>query len=260
MRWPTNSRFFLQLLAPLLAIATPPDVKAIIAKSVQANHIDFNAAPHYNNKEEDSFGYGSKTYQVTMIEGSPYRRLLAINGKPLPPDQEKRELEKEAEVRRERHAETPAARRARIAKFERSRLRDSAMMSQLTKAFNFAFEGEETIRNHRVFVLKATPRAGYQPPNRDCEVLPGMEGKLWIDQESFHWVQVMAEVLRPVSISGFLATVEPGTRFELQKEPVGDGKAWLASDFEMKSSAKVLYVFNRNSQEKTRFWDYQKAD
>jgi hypothetical protein len=260
MRWPISSRFFLQLLAPLLAIATPPDVKAIISRSVQANHRDFAAAPHYNNKEEDNLGYISKTYQVTMIDGSPYRRLLAIGGKPLPPDQAKRELQKEAEVRRARKAETPAARRARIAKFERDRLRDSAMMSQLTKAFNFSFEGEDTIRSHKVFVLKASPRADYEPPNRDCEVLTGMEGKLWIDKESFQWVQVEAEVIRPVSISGFLATVEPGTRFELQKEPLGDGTVWLASHFQMRASAKVLYLFNKNSHEEEKFWDYQKAD
>jgi hypothetical protein len=260
MRWQKNSWFLLLLFSPLLAVATPPDVKTIISKSVEANHIDFAAAPHFNHKEEDDFGNGSKTYQVTMIDGSPYRRLIAVNGKPLSAQDAQIEMQKEAYAKRERRTESRAARSARMAKYERDRLRDSSMMSQLTEAFNFTFESEETVRGFRVFVLKAKPKPDYQPPNRDCEVLPGMEGKLWIDQKSFQWVQVKAEVIRPVSIAGYLAQVEPGTQFELQKDPVGDGKIWLVSHFRMQASAKVLFVFNKNSQEEDKFWDFQRID
>jgi hypothetical protein len=261
MRWQKNRQFLLlYVVTPLLAMATPPDVKTIISRSVQANHVDFAAAPHFNHKEEDDFGNGSKTYQVTMIDGSPYRRLIAVDGKPLSPEDAQMEMQKEAYARRERRAESPAARSARMAKYERGRLRDSSMMSQLTEAFNFTFDGEDTVRGFRVYVLNAKPKPDYQPPNRDCEVLPGMEGKLWIDQKSFQWVQVKAEVIRPVSIAGYLAQVEPGTLFELQKDPVGDGTVWLVSHFRMQASAKVLFLFNKNSQEEDKFWDFQRID
>jgi hypothetical protein len=260
MRWQKNSGLLFLSLVPLLASATPPDVKTTISRSVEANHVDFAASPHFNHKEEEDFGNGSKTYQITMIDGSPYRRLIAVNGKPLPPDQANQELQKEAAARRERRSESPSARSARMAKYERARLRDNAMMSQLTEAFDFTFEGEDTVRGFRVFILNAKPKPDYQPPNRDCEVLPGMEGKLWIDQKSFQWVQVKAEVIRPVSIAGYLAQVEPGTRFELEKDPVGDGTVWLVSHFRMQASAKVLFLFNKNSQEEDKFWDFQRID
>ncbi len=260
MLW-QKSRFLLLAACSCLQISagTTQDVSSIIAKSVQANHRDFNAAPKYDHMEEDTLATGSKTYQVTMIDGSPYRRLVAINGEPLSPQQKKVEAQKEAAARRERQSETPAARSARTAKWQQGRLRDSAMMGQLTQAFNFHMEGEDTVRGHPVYVLKAIPKPGYVPPNRDCEVLPGMTGKLWIDRDTYQWVQVQAEVIHPVSIGGFLATVNPGTQFELEKEPVGDGSAWLVSRFKMQANAKVLFLFNKNSQEEDRFWNYHPA-
>jgi hypothetical protein len=260
MRWQKNSRLLFLSLISLLATATPPDVKTIVGRSVEANRVDYAASPHFNHKEEDDFGNGSKTYQITMIEGSPYRRLIAVDGKPLSPEDAQVEIQKEAYAKRERRSESPAARSARIAKYERARLRDNAMMGQLTEAFDFTFEGEDTLRGFHVFVLKAKPKPDYQPPNRDCEVLPGMEGRLWIDQKSFQWVQVKAEVIRPVSIAGYLAQVEPGTRFDLEKDPVGDGTVWLVSHFRMQASAKVLYLFNKNSQEENKFWDFKRID
>lgn len=41
---------------------------------------------------------------------------------------------------------------------------------------------------------------------------------------------VEATVIHPVSIEGFLAQVEPGTQFKLEKMPVADG-IWLPKHF-----------------------------
>jgi len=60
----------------------------------------------------------------------------------------------------------------------------------------------------------------YRPPNFETRVLTGMRGKLWIERNSFQWVNVEVEVIHPVHIGGFIARVEPGTRFELEKIPV----------------------------------------
>jgi hypothetical protein len=235
-----------------------PDVQAIVAKSVQANQRDFKAAPQYNNKERDRTAEGTKLYQITMIDGTPYRRLIAIDGNPLSQTRQADELNKQKQAAAERKAESAEQRRARIAKYERDRSRDHNMIEQLTEAFNFAFVREAKLRGFDVYILKATPRTGYKPPNMDCQVLPGMQGELWIDKEAFQWVKVTAQVIRPVSIEGFLAEVEPGTRFELEKAPV-DGDIWQPSHFSTKSHAKVLFFVNRLSSEDQTYFDYVKA-
>jgi hypothetical protein len=132
------------------------------------------------------------------------------------------------------------------------------MMEQLTKAFEFKLLGQQRLGPHQVYVLKATPRPSYKPPNMQAQVLTGMQGKLWIDTKTFQWVKVQAKVIRPVSIEGFLATVEPGTHFELEKAPVGDG-IWEPTHFSMKSQAKVFFLFNHRSQENDVYFGYRRS-
>ena len=131
------------------------------------------------------------------------------------------------------------------------------MMEQLTKALDFKLVGEQRLGAQDVYVLKATPRPGYKPPNTEAKVLTGMEGKLWIDKQTFQWVKVEATVIRPVSIGGFLAEVEPGTQFELEKMPLADN-IWLPKHFAMKSRAKILFLFTRKSQADEVYYGYHK--
>jgi hypothetical protein len=223
-----------------------PDARTIIENSVHANEKDFKAAPEYNNKELDRATDGSKLYQVTMIAGTPYQKLLAVNGKPLSKKESAEETEKERREVAKRRAESQDERRERIAKYEKDRTRDHNMMNELAKAFNFTMAGKGRMAGFNVYILNAVPRPGYKPPNMDCQVLTGMQGKLWIDQKTYQWVKVTAQVIHPVSIEGFLAQVEPRTRFELEKRPVANG-IWLPSHFSMRSNAKVLFLMNRSS-------------
>jgi hypothetical protein len=223
-----------------------PDARTIIENSVHANEKDFKAAPEYNHKELDRTADGSKLYQTTMIAGTPYQRLLAVNGKPLSNKESAEEAEKQRQEVAKRRAESQNERRERIAKYEKDRTRDHNMMNELVKAFDFTVAGKGRLAGFNVYILNAVPRPGYKPPNMDCQVLPGMQGKLWIDQRTYQWVKVTAQVIHPVSIEGFLAQVEPGTRFELEKKPVANG-IWLPSHFSMKSNAKVLFLVNHSS-------------
>ena len=77
-------------------------------------------------------------------------------------------------------------------------------------------------------------------------------------QENLQWVKVEATVVHPVSIVGFLARVDPGTRFELENMPVAE-KLWLPKHFAMKAAAKVLFLFNHNEQQDQTFFDYRKG-
>ena len=234
------------------------DADAIIQRSVAANEADWKAANEYDYVERDrQKGGGTKTSEELMILGSPYERLVAVNGKPLPPEQQA-QVQKEFETTlEERQKESRQQRRERIAKYEKERESDHLLMEQLTKALDFKLVGEQKRGPYEVYVLKATPRPGYEPPNIESKVLIGMEGKLWIDEKTFQWVKVEATVIRPVSIEGFLAEVEPGTHFELEKAPVTDS-IWLPTHFAMKSQAKVLFLFTRKSQADETYSGYHK--
>jgi hypothetical protein len=219
--------------------------------------VDWKAAPNYSYRERDRAGTTAKTYEVTMILGSPYQRLIAVNDRPLSAQENAREQRKLQQAIAARRAESPGQRQKRIAKYEKDRRRDHLMMDQLTQAFEFKLIGSRIFEGRDTYVLRAIPRKGYKPPNMETQVLPAMRGELWIDKKTFQWVKVTAQVIRPVNIEGFLAQVQPGTRFELEKMPVDPG-IWLAKHCSMRSSAKVLFMFNRLDQEDTTFSDYRK--
>jgi hypothetical protein len=243
------------------AASKPPsrqDANSIIQRSVQANNKDYQAAPQFSYTERDKTDSGYVTYHVLMIEGSPYYQVIARNGKPLSGDEEKKEAEKLDQARAKRKSESPEERKNRISKYESDRKRDHALMQELTKAFSFQLLGEHKLGGFTVYALRATPRPDYKPPSMETEVLTGMEGNLWIDKATYHWVRVTAKVIHPVAIAGFLARVEPGTEFMLEKMPVG-GDVWQPKHFSVKSRAKVLMMFNHNSDEEDFFSDYRRA-
>ncbi len=233
-----------------------PDVERIIERSVKANQKDWTAAPDYSFQETDRDSDGSKTFRVVMIDGSPYQTLLSVNGRALTSQElEKQHASMETETAR-RRSETQQQRERRIAKYQTERRRDHLLMQQLTNAFTFRLAGERNVGPYQTYYFKATPRKGYQPPNLESEVLPGMEGELWIDKKTFQWVKVCARVIKPVAIAGFLAQVEPGTSFELENTPVAPG-IWLPKHYVMKSRSKILFLIGHDTQANETYFDYR---
>src|SRR5579862_494047 len=234
------------------------DAATIIQHSAEANDRDWAAAPEFDDCERDRDKDGDKTYAVTMLYGSPYQRLIALNGHELNRAKQKEEQEKYEKAVAERQHESADERSQRIAKYQADRKRDQTLIHQMTIGFEFRLLGKRSFNGYRVYVLKATPRPGYKPPDRDSEVLTGMEGTLWIDQKTFQWVKVEAHVTHPVRIEGFIAEVEPGTRFELDKRPV-TADIWLASHYSMTANAKVMFLIPHKGAEDDTFFNYHRA-
>jgi hypothetical protein len=126
-----------------LAAAGQEDVEAIVQRSVQANNNDWQAAPAYSYFERDVQGGRTRTYEVTMILGSPYERLVAVNGQPLMPEDQAKEQQKLEKVTAQRCGESKQDRGERIAKYENERRRDHLLMDEMTKAFSFKLVGEQ---------------------------------------------------------------------------------------------------------------------
>jgi hypothetical protein len=255
-----GQRIFLSILFLLpvcgLGQSSPDQTKDTIRRSAEATHADWERAGAFDFCETDKSRTGSRTSAVLMIEGSPYNRLVQIDGKDLPPAQETEERNKLAVAIQQRKHETPQQRANRVAKYQKERRSDRELLGQLTDAMNFTFVDAEVLDSYQVNVFDATPRPGYVPTSMDTEVLPGMKGKLWIDKSSFRWVKVEAEVVKPVSIAGFLARVEPGTRFELEERPIGPN-IWLPEHFTMRARAKILFLIAKSSEADETYFNYR---
>jgi len=116
--------------------------------------------------------------------------------------------------------------------------------------------GEESVGGHDCWVLDAKPKPNYQPQTHECKVLTGMLGRLWVEKTNYQWVQVKAEVFKPVSLYGFFAKVGPGTKFVLEQAPVADG-VWLPKHFNVKVKASALGFINEDSSDDETYRDYK---
>lgn len=250
--------FLSALLLPKIQLKAQVDVATIIQRSVEANDRDWEADPKFAYTEQDLDPKGiRRTYDVTNVLGSPYERLTGINGTPLTESQKAEQQRKYDEMLSQRKSESPEKRAQRIAKYQADQRRDHDLLNELTKAFDFHLQGEHKINGYSVYLLHATPRRGYKPPSRDSQVLTGMEGRLWIDKRTFQWVKVEAHVIHPVNIEGFLAQVQPGTRFEVEKAPV-EGDIWLVRRYSMRASAKILFMVPHHAQEDDTYSNYHR--
>jgi hypothetical protein len=241
--------------------ATPSsvDITRIVQESARVTQADLKASPEFDWSETDLESDGSqKTYRVHMLFGSPYRELIAVNDKPLPPDQKQQEKRKLQDETSRRQHESPGDRASRVAEFEKEQNRDRRFIEEFVRAFNFKLIGQQQLDGRAVYAVRATRRAGYRPTDRDSEVLTGMRGTLWIDKRTHQWVKAEAEVVHPVSIAGFVATVEPGTRFLLEKTPV-TADVWLAKHFTMNEKAEIFSFINHKKHEDVTFFDYHKT-
>lgn len=240
---------------------TVPSVSEILQKSVNVTQQDWKEAPNFSfidREVEAKHGHAehTKTYQVLMIDGSPYNKLIAINDVSLSMQEQQQEAQKlEREIDKRQH-ESNADRKRRISKYVRQRNQDRRMLTEMVKAFQYSLVSEDKLAGHKVWVLNATPKQAYVPHNREGRILQRMRGNLWVDQSTYHWVKVEAQVVKPVSMFGFLAKVKPGTRFELVQAPV-TGAIWQPRRFLVNVEATALGFLNENSHEEDTYRDYR---
>jgi hypothetical protein len=258
-----STAIFLLLISSFASSSGQPDVQKIVQLSAAAIQADWQHEPYLNDLERDEDTKGGKTtsetYEVMMIDGSAYNRLIARNDVGLSVEEEARQKEQLQKEYTKRANESPQERADRIAKYQKEWNRVFILLRNLKGAFDFQLTGEETVEGHNVYVVRATPHPGYQADSRETKILTGMQGTLWIDKETYRWVRVKAEVIKSVWFGWFIAKVDPGTQFLLEQTPVQDPAQpgiWLPKHFRMTVSASVLWQRKDYTHDET-YRDYR---
>jgi hypothetical protein len=253
MRW----TLLLLMVAPGGAPHGMLDGDSIMRRSTDANRADWIAAPDYAYMERTHNDDGTKTYDVTMILGSSYKRLVKDGDTLLSAaEQAKEERKLRAEIAK-REGESPEERARRIAEYQKQRERAHRIIEEMPRAFDYTVATTRPVGSRTVYVLQATPRKGYNPPNIESRVLTAMRGEFWIDTITFQWVRASAVVLQSVSIDGFLARIQPGTEFEVEQMPM-TGDVWLPKHFQIRSRSSILFFFHHHINEEDTYFDYRK--
>jgi len=183
----------------------------------------------------------SSTYDVTLLEGSPYRRLVARDGKPLSADEQRKEEEKlRLSIENRRH-ETAEQKQQRIADWHRKEEKQHEPLHEIPDAFDLRFAPEETVEGHAAYVIEGTPKPGYKPKSKNAFFLPKVKGRFWITKDSFQAVKIEFITLDTISWGGIVARVSKGTRVSVEMTRVNN-EVWLPKRILVSGSARVLLV------------------
>jgi hypothetical protein len=255
------------LLAAACTLTAAQDPREIVRRSVQLMDQNMAIARNYTflerseTRELDSDAHVKTRkillYDVTILEGSPYRRLVGKDDHPLSPEEERVERKKLADSIAQRRKETPAERARRIADWEKKRQREREPLDELPDAFNFQMAGEGQIDGRDAWIIDATPRSGYRGRSAMAKLFPKFRGKLWIDKADYQWVKTEAEATDNISWGLFIARLSKGARLDIQMTRVND-EVWLPKRIEAKASARLALVKKYRIESDTSFSNYRK--
>jgi hypothetical protein len=243
-------------------LSAKPNANQLMAQSVKVTERNWAQAPEYSFTRTEINSKGAsklvrKTDEVLMINGSPYSKLIALDGRPLTAQQAREQEQKLRQEVAKRAAESPRQRRWRIGKYNEERNHDHQILLELTNAFNYTVLGEQRINGRDAWILHGILKPGYVPKNREGRVLTGMDVKFWIDKETLQWPRVEAEVQKPVTMY-VVGTVHPGTRFVLEQEVVS-ATLWLPKTFRIQVKATAFGFLNRDSSSEESYANYRLA-
>lgn len=236
MEVPLQTRALLLILASATALLGQADAREVIRRAVAADERNWKATRNYTFSERVNLRYLDsqgqvksqevRSQDVTLLDGSPYRRLVARDDRPLPPGEEKKEQDKLTRSIAERREETAAQRAQRLAEYARRPEWQREAWRELPEAFDFRLAGEEVRDGRGLYVIEARPRQGCQPRSRTAKVLAHLQGKLWVDRQDYHLLKAEVEVVDTISVGLFLVRLAKGSRAAFEQTRVND-EVWL---------------------------------
>jgi hypothetical protein len=262
-----SAAFAALLVAAFAPAGFAQDAREIVRKSVELDQSNWQRMKDYTwiarqtDRLLDSSGQvkSQKTeeWETVVIYGEPHHRMRQRNGRPLSPEEQRKEQQKLDQAVAKREHETGSQRVRREADFEQQRQKDREFLREVPDLFDFKLLGEEKIDGHDVWVIAATPKPGARPKRGDAKPLLKVRAKVWIDKSEYQWVRLEAETTATISFGLFLARLAPGAKLEFEQTRVND-EVWLPKREVVRGAARLGLVKKLAGEEETTWNDYRK--
>lgn len=257
----------LPLVALLPCFAGAQDPAEIVRRAVETDTLNQETARNYTflqRQEERQFDgsgkqkqYQLRTWDVTLLEGSPYRRLVARNDQPLSPAEQQNEEEKLRSNIEQRRKETPQQRERRLAEWHRRQQRQREPMREMVDAFNLRLVGEETLNGGQAWIIDATPKPGYKPKLASAAYFPKITARLWISEGDYNWIKIDARTLDTISFGGFILRLGKGAHLAIEQTRVNN-EVWLPKHVSVDFNARLALIKGLRASLDVVFSDYKK--
>lgn len=257
----------LALTLALPTILLAQDAADIIRRASEIDQKNIDVSRNYTylrrqeQREVDSSGRLKKlesvTYDVTLLEGSPYPRLVARNDKPLSAKEQRQEEEKLQKSIADRRRETKEQHDRRVAEWERKQEKQREPLREMADAFDLKIAAEESLDGIDAWVIDGTPKAGYRPKSQSTSFFPKVRFRAWVEKKGYHWLKLDMESLDTISFGGFLIRMAKGSHLTVENARINN-EVWLPKGAVLSGSIRIALVKVLRGEMRFTFSDYRK--
>src|SRR5260370_6603410 len=239
----------------------PPNSDELIKKFVQrsqeedAQKLDdkYGFIEHRLHDELDKNGnvkqHFDRTFQRVMLEGHPFNRLIAVDGKPLSADDQSKQADREKRFLEAQHKKTAEPKK-------KNSDDDFQVDERFMGHFKFDIVGHESLNGRDSYVVTVLPRPSDVPVRNNTEkMFVHMQGKVWVDAQDYSLAKCDIHLSEPTSFYGFLGSVRQ-IDFLMQRRWI-DEKVWMTEKLNFAIDGRRLTTAMRMRQEAT-YSDYKK--
>lgn len=206
-----------------------------------------------------------RTFQVipSPVSGQTYKRLIAIEGKPLSAEElARRDADHERDVmeaRARQAKETPQQRAERLERAAGEQRHREAILEDAFKVFQAAIERREMVDGVPVLVARMTPRRDPPVTTREGRWMSHFEGYLWVAESDFQVVKVDMRATSDVTIGwGVVGRIHKGSRVLYERRRFEN--AWLPAETTYEARGRTLIFRPFQFKVTTTYSDYKRRD
>jgi hypothetical protein len=238
-----------------LAQSPPPDVHALaraVRDSIRREYSNRRNFTYLENRRDVKIsGLGKvtigpmRTFEVypSGERGDTYKRLIAIEGKPLDAAElAQRDADHERELReraeRER-TESPRQRAARLKREAEESQEFDDIINDGYAVFEPSFAGRETIDGEALVVVELKPKPHAPVKTREGRWMRQFAGRMWVSEPGSQVARLELHATDIVSIGwGVVARIQPGSGFVFARRKIHD--AWLPTELTVQANGRTL--------------------
>jgi len=221
---------------------------------------DYTYHVHAEQEELDGKGAVKKTTitdsESLTIDGVRVDRVVARDGKPLTPDEAKKEsdkIDKEVAKDKERRAKAESSGKSTDAEGH-----DELIVSRILQLGTFSNPRRVMLKDRPTIVADYTGDPHAKTKNRIETVFRDLVGTVWIDEQDRALVQLQGHFLNDFKIGGgLIADVKKDSSFHAEMTKI-NGEVWLPEELGGEGKVRVLLFTGFNGRVKLVTSDYKK--
>lgn len=215
-------------------------VKVTVQNELKA--ID-NDHSHWMYQLNTSRNGTAETHEVVETSHANLKRLIARNGSPLGPDEQKQEDKKVQQF----VGDTDAQQKQRH-DLDQDAHKTRELLAMLPDALTYSYAGRQG--NNTKLTFK--PNLDFHPPSREASVFHAMEGQMVIDTKEHRLVEFSGHLTHAVKFGGgLLGDLKAGGTFDVRQQEAGPGH-WEISLLKVNIKGKALFFKTISVQQDER--------